>query len=87
MRGQDLIYGHIEMEIILKLDCGLDVDFEPDWVSTENCADYNKVQWQLSDSPDKGSVDDVFCIFSKEQSLPSTRNSLESLRLLRRRDS
>ena len=75
------------MEIILKLDCGLDVDFEPDWVSTENYADYNKVQWQLSDSPDKRGMADVFNIVSKEQSLPSTRNSLESLRLLRRRDS
>lgn len=87
MRGRGRQYGHIEMEIILKLDCGLDVDFEPDWVSTENYADYNKVQWQLSDSPDKRGMADVFNIVSKEQSLPSTRNSLESLRLLRRRDS
>ena len=75
------------MEIILELECGIDVEFEPDWVSTENCCDESKVQWELSDSPDKGGMADVFCIFSKEHSLPSTGNSLESLRLLRRRDS
>ena len=75
------------MEIILKLDCGLDVDFEPDWVSTENCGDHFKVQWKLSDFPNQRSLDDVFTLVPEEQSNAREGDCLESLRLLRRRDS
>jgi len=59
MKDQDLRYGLTEMEILLELECGLDVDFEPDWVP-QTQADYSKVRWQLSDQSDQKSLDGVF---------------------------
>ena len=75
------------MEILLELDCGLDVEFTPDWVSTENHSDHTKVQWELSNSSNKGGVDDVFIELSPEESFFESRNYLEGSRLLYRCDS
>jgi len=72
------------MEILLELECGLDADFEPDWVSTENHADHSKVQWKLSNGPDKESLDGVLIQFPSEEPLYESSVSLENLRLLRR---
>ena len=84
MRAQDQRYGLTEMEILLELDCGLDVEFEPDWVSTENHADHTKVQWKLPNRPDKESLDGVLIQFPSEEPLYESSVSLENLRLLRR---
>ena len=86
MKDQGRLYGLTEMEILLELECGIDVEFEPDWVPTENCGDHYKVQWQLSDCSDTRCMDDVFCVFSKELTISQTGNSMEGMRLLRRRD-
>ena len=84
MKDQDQLYGLIEMEILLELDCGLDVEFEPDWVSTENHSDHSQVQWKLQDDADTQHLDAVFIEFPTEESLPKSRNYLEGLRLLQR---
>ena len=82
MKAQDQRYGLTEMEILLELDCGLDVEFEPDWVSTENHSDHSQVQWQLQDDADTEHVDAVFIEFPTEEPLPKSRNYMEGLRLL-----
>ena len=86
MKGQDQLYGHIEMEILLELECGLDVDFEPDWVSTENHSDQSKVRWQLSNRPDKDSLDGLLSELEAEESLYRSSSIMEGVRLLYRHD-
>ena len=86
MKDQGRLYGLTEMEILLELECGIDVEFEPDWVPTENCGDHYKVQWQLSDSPNTRCLDDVFGVFSKKLTISQTGDSMEGMRLLCRRD-
>lgn len=70
------------MEILFTLDCGLDVEFTPDWMSTKNCGDHSQVQWKLSNFPNKRSLDDVFTLVPEEQSNVSEGDCLDSLRLL-----
>ena len=86
MKGQDQQYGLIEMEILLELECGLDVDFEPDWVSTENHSDQSKVRWQLSNGTDKDSLDGLLSELEAEESLYRPSSIMESVRLLYRHD-
>ena len=86
-KGHDLLYGLIEMEIIFELECGLDVEFTPDWGVSANHSDHSQVQWELSDSTDTKCLDDVLIVFQKEQPVSGSRNYLESLRLLHRRNS
>ena len=86
MKGQDQQYGLIEMEILLELDCGLDVEFEPDWVSDENYGDHTKVRWQLPNSPDKNHLDDLLSELEAEESLYRPSSIMESVRLLYRHD-
>lgn len=81
MKDQDLRYGLTEMEIILELECGLDVDFEPDWVP-ETQADYSKVRWQLSDSPDQKSLDDMLSELEKQKPFYGSDQTMAGLRLL-----
>jgi hypothetical protein len=83
-KGHDLLYGHIEMEIILKMECGLDVEFTPDWGVSENHSDYSQVQWELSNCPNKDSMDGVLIQFPSEESLYESSVSVENLRLLHR---
>ena len=82
MKGHDQLYGHIKMEILLELECGLDVEFTPDWVSTENHADHSKVQWKLQHDADKKHLDDVQFEFSPAESVYEPDVTLENLRLL-----
>ena len=86
MKAHDQLYGLIEMEILLELECGLDVEFTPDWVSTENHADHSKVQWKLQYDANTESMDVVFFEFPSEEPLPKSRDYLEGLRLLQRYD-
>ena len=86
MKGHDQLYGLTEMEILLELEGGLDVEFTPDWVSTENHADHSKVQWKLQHDADTELVDVVFFEFSPEEPLSRSSNYLEGLRLLQRYD-
>ena len=81
MKDQDLRYGLTEMEIILELECGLDVDFEPDWVP-QTQADYSKVRWQLSDSPDQKSLDDLLGELETEKPFYGSDQTMAGLRLL-----
>lgn len=83
-KGHDLLYGLIEMEIILELECGLDVEFTPDWGVSENHSDHSQVQWKLSDCPDKDSMDGVLIQFPSEEPLYESSVSVENLRLLYR---
>ena len=87
MKGHDQQYGLIEMEILLELDCGLDVEFEPDWVSDENYGDHTKVRWQLPNSPDKNHLDDLLSELEAEKPIYEPDNLMASLRLLHRYDS
>ena len=82
MKDHDQLYGLIEMEIILKLECGLDVEFTPDWVSTENHADHSKVRWELQDNAGTEHMDDVQFEFSPAESVYEPDVTLENLRLL-----
>ena len=86
MKDHDQLYGLIEMEILLELECGLDVEFTPDWVSTENHADHSKVQWQLSNRADKDSLDGLLSELEAEESLYRPSSIMESVRLLYRYD-
>ena len=83
MKGQDQQYGLIEMEISLELDCGLDAEFKPDWLS-ENFADHAKVRWQLSNRPNQKHLDDLLRELEAEESIYRTSNLMESVRLLHR---
>ena len=71
------------MEILLELDCGLDVEFEPDWLP-ENHADHSKVRWQLSNGTDKDSMDGVLSELEAEEPLYRPSSIMESVRLLYR---
>ena len=82
MKGQDLQYGHIKMEIILELECGLDVEFEPDFRLSTNHSDKTKVQWQLQDNGNQEPMDDVLIQLEAEEPVPERDFSLEILRLL-----
>ena len=82
MKGHDQLYGLIEMEILLELECGLDVEFTPDWLPTKNCGDHSKVQWKLQHNADTQSMDVVFFELSPEEPLPRSKDYLEGLRLL-----
>ena len=72
------------MEIILELECGLDVEFTPDWGVSKNHSDHSQVQWELSNRPDKDSMDGVLIQFPSEESLYESSVSVENLRLLHR---
>ena len=72
------------MEIILELECGLDVEFTPDWGVSKNHSDHSQVQWKLSNRPDKDSMDGVLIQFPSEESLYESSVSVENLRLLHR---
>tara|TARA_R100001594_G_scaffold5938_1_gene17515 strand:- start:419 stop:646 length:228 start_codon:yes stop_codon:yes gene_type:complete len=75
------------MEICFEFEnSDLDVVFTPHWVS-ENHADHSKVQWEFSDKSDPQPLDDVFIQLETEESIPQSRDCLDGLRLLRRRDS
>ena len=69
------------MEIILELECGLDVEFEPDF-RLPNHSDKTKVRWKLTDCSDKDSLDGVLIQLEAEESVPESDVSLENLRLL-----
>ena len=81
-KGHDLLYGHIEMEIKLELECGLLVDFTPDWGVSKNHSDHTQVQWELQYNADTKYLDDVLIKFSSEESLYESDVSVENLRLL-----
>ena len=85
MKAQDQRYGLTEMEILLELDCGLDVEFKPNWLS-ENFADHAKVRWQLSDRPNPKHLDDLLSELEAEESVYRPNNLMESVRLLYRHD-
>ena len=72
------------MEIIFELECGLDVEFTPDWGVSANHSDHSQVQWELSDRSDKDSMDGVLIQFPSEESLYESSVSVENLRLLYR---
>ena len=74
------------MEILLEMDCGLDVDFETDWFSTENHSDQSKVRWQLSNGTDKDSLDGLLSELEAEESLLRSSSIMEGVRLLYRHD-
>ena len=81
MKGQDQLYGHIEMEILLELECGLDVDFEPDWMPATQ-ADHTKVRWQLSDQSDQKSLDGMLRKLEAQEPLYASDSTMASMRLL-----
>ena len=81
MKDQDLRYGLTEMEIILELECGLDVDFEPDWVPATQ-ADYSKVRWQLSDQSDQKSLDGVLRKLETQEPFYASDDTMACMRLL-----
>ena len=81
MKDQDQLYGLIEMEILLELECGLDVDFEPDWMPTTQ-ADYSKVRWQLSDQSDQKSLDGVLSKLEAQEPFYASDDTIAGLRLL-----
>ena len=81
MKDQDLRYGLTEMEIILELECGLDVDFEPDWVP-ETQADHTKVRWQLSDQSDQKSLDGVLSKLEAQEPFYASDDTMACMRLL-----
>ena len=85
MRGHDQLYGLIKMEIILELECGLDVNFEPDF-RMPNHSDQTKVQWEFWDTSNPQHLDDVFVEFPSEEPLFKPNVGLENLRLLCRHD-
>ena len=82
------IYGHMpDMEIHFELeDSDIDVEFKPDFRMPGNYSDTTKVQWELSDSPDKDSLDGVLIQFPSEEPLYESSVSVENLRLLYRHD-
>ena len=82
MKGQDQLYGHIKMEIILELECGLVAEFEPDWELSENHSDQTKVRWQLQYDGDQESLASLFSELETEESIPKSNISLANLRLL-----
>ena len=81
MKDQDQLYGLIEMEILLELECGLDVDFEPDWMPTTQ-ADYSKVRWQLSDQSDQKSLDGVLSKLEAQEPFYASDDTMACMRLL-----
>ena len=81
MKDQDQLYGLIEMEILLELECGLDVDFEPDWMPATQ-ADYSKVRWQLSDQSDQKSLDGVLSKLEAQEPFYASDDTMACMRLL-----
>ena len=81
MKDQDQLYGLIKMEILLELECGLDVDFEPDWMPTTQ-ADYSKVRWQLSDQSDQKSLDGVLSKLEAQEPFYASDDTMACMRLL-----
>ena len=81
MKGQDQLYGHIEMEILLELECGLDVDFEPDWMPATQAA-HTKVRWQLSDQSDQKSLDGMLRKLEAKEPFYASDSTMASMRLL-----
>ena len=76
-----------EIHIELELDCGLVVDFLPDWrMPAKTHADHSKVRWQLSIGTDKDSLDGVLSFWETEESLYRPSSIMESVRLLYRYD-
>ena len=69
------------MEILLELECGLDVDFEPDWMPTTQ-ADYSKVRWQLSDQSDQKSLDGVLSKLETQEPFYASDDTMACMRLL-----
>jgi len=73
----------LNMEIIFELEnSDIDVEFKPDWVSTENHGDHTKVQWKLQDTPDTKHLDDVQLEFSSESPIFKSNVSVGNMRLL-----
>ena len=74
-----------EIHIELELDCGLVVDFLPDWrMPTKTHADHSKVRWQLSNRPNKNSLDGLLSELEAEESLYRPSSIMEGVRLLYR---
>ena len=75
------------MEILFELeDSELVIEFTPDF-KLPNYAKHSKVQWELSNRPDKSNLDDLFIELPEEQSISPPGNRLDCLRLLRGCDS
>ena len=81
-KGQDQLYGHIKMGITLELDCGLVVDFEPDFELPTNHSDKTKVQWQFSNNRNTESLASVLSELEAQTSIHDADISLANLRLL-----
>ena len=77
------IYGvTLKMEIHFELENkDIDVVFVPDF-RMPNHAKHTYVQWQLPNSPNSGSMDDVLYKLETEQPIHRTTHSLGNLRLL-----
>jgi len=76
-----------EIHIEFELDCGLVVDFIPDWrMPAKTHADHSKVRWQLSNGTDKDSLDGLLSFLETEESLYRPSSIMESVRLLYRYD-
>jgi hypothetical protein len=69
------------MGITLELDCGLVVDFEPDF-ELPNHSDETKVQWQFSDNRNTESLASVLSELETQTSIHKSGFSLANLRLL-----
>ena len=80
-KGQDQLYGLIKMGITLELDCGLVVDFEPDF-ELPNHSDETKVQWQFRDNRNTESLASVLSELEAQTSIHDADISLANLRLL-----
>ena len=76
-----------EIHIEFELDCGLVVDFIPDWrMPAKTHADHSKVRWQLSNGTDKDSLDGLLSELEAEESLYRSSSIMEGVRLLYRHD-
>ena len=76
-----------EIHIEFELDCGLVVDFIPDWrMPAKTHADHSKVRWQLSNRPNKNHLDDLLSELEAEKPIYESDNFMASLRLLHRYD-
>ena len=67
-------------------DSDLDIEFTPDFRMPGNYSDTTKVQWELSDSPDKDSLDGLLSELEAEESLYRSSSIMEGVRLLYRHD-
>ena len=72
-----------EIHIEFELDCGLVVDFIPDWrMPAKTHADHAKVRWHLSDQSDQESLDGVLRKLEAKEPLYASDDTMASLRLL-----